>query len=66
VKFAALEGVHKRLVMLGLMVATAAGAYGLSCAGLVDATTCDQEGMGAGATVHLRSHRQPVGLHAIT
>jgi hypothetical protein len=45
VKFAALEGVHKRLVMLGLILATAAGTYGLSCAGWVDATTCDQEGI---------------------
>jgi hypothetical protein len=44
VKFAALEGVYKRLVMLGLMVLTAAGAYGLSCAGLIDASTCDQAG----------------------
>lgn len=44
VKFAALEGVYKRLVMLGLMVLAAAGAFGLSCAGLVDAATCDQAG----------------------
>jgi hypothetical protein len=44
VKFAALEGVHKRLVMLGLIVAAAAGAFGLSCAGLMDASTCNQDG----------------------
>ena len=45
VKFAALEGVHKRLVMLGLIFLTAAGAFGLSCAGLVDVATCDQAGV---------------------
>ena len=44
VKFAALEGVHKRLVMLGLIVVAAAGAFGLSCAGLLDAAACDQAG----------------------
>ena len=44
VKFAALEGVHKRLVMLGSILLAAAGAFGLSCAGLLDASTCDQAG----------------------
>jgi len=44
VKFAALDGVYKRLIMLGLILLTAAGTFGLSCAGLIDAATCDQAG----------------------
>lgn len=44
-KFAALEPIYKRLAMLVLLFLTAAGIFGLSCAKLIDAVTCDQEGI---------------------
>lgn len=36
---------YQRLMMLGLMLAAALGAYGLSCAGVVDAWACDKGGL---------------------
>ena len=40
----ALEGTYKRLVMAALLVAVAAGAFGLSCAAIVLSVTCDKAG----------------------
>jgi hypothetical protein len=42
--FAVLDGVYKRLIMAGLLVVVAGGAFGLSCAGVISAVTCDQPG----------------------
>ncbi len=42
--YGALDGVHKRLVMLGLLFIATAGAFALSCAGIYDFATCDQAG----------------------
>jgi hypothetical protein len=43
-----LEAVHKRLIMLGLLIAVAAAAFGLACTGFgADfgiAVTCDKAG----------------------
>lgn len=36
---------YKRLMMLGLLVAVALAVYGISCAGWVEAVTCDQLGV---------------------
>ena len=44
VKFAALENIHKRLVMLALTFVAAGGIFALSCAGLNDYVTCKQTG----------------------
>lgn len=48
-KFATLQPTTKRLVMLALLFVVAAGAFGLSCAGVLTglfgyAVTCDQPG----------------------
>lgn len=43
-KFALLEGIYKRLIMLGLALLAAVGVFGLSCVGLLDGVTCDQAG----------------------
>jgi len=40
----ALDGMYKRLVMAGLLVAIAAGAFGLSCANVIASVTCDRQG----------------------
>lgn len=42
--FAVLEGVYKRLIMAGLLLVVAGGAFGLSCASVISAVTCDQPG----------------------
>lgn len=42
--YGALDGVRKRLVMLGLLFIAAAGAFALSCAGIYDFAACDQAG----------------------
>lgn len=42
--FDKLETTVKRLVMALLLLVVAAGAFGLSCAGVVDAATCTQAG----------------------
>jgi TRAP-type mannitol/chloroaromatic compound transport system permease large subunit len=42
--FAVLDGVYKRLIMAGLLLIVAACAFGLSCAGLYSAVSCDQPG----------------------
>ena len=48
VRFGALDGDYKRLIMLGLLALVGAGAFGLSCAGLAADfginVTCDQAG----------------------
>jgi len=49
-KYAALTSETKRLIMLGLLFATAASAFGLSCAGVLTdlfgaTVTCDREGL---------------------
>jgi hypothetical protein len=43
-KFAGLDSIYKRLIMLALIVLTAVGIFGLSCAGIYDYVTCDQVG----------------------
>jgi len=46
--FAKLESIQKRLLMLGLLAATAAGSFALACAGLAAdlgfSLSCDQSG----------------------
>lgn len=42
--FAVLDGVYKRLIMAGLIFIVAAGTFGLSCAGVINAVTCNQPG----------------------
>lgn len=42
--FAGLEGVYKRLIMAGLLIIVAIGVFGLSCAAVISAVTCDQPG----------------------
>jgi len=48
-KYAALDGTIKRLIMLGLLVVVAGGAFGLACAGwgvdLKVAVSCDRAGL---------------------
>ena len=44
-KFGAMLPEYKRLIMAGLMVLVGAGAFGLSCAGILDGLTCDQPGV---------------------
>jgi hypothetical protein len=44
VKFTALDPVYKRLVMLVLIIISAGGIFGLSCAGILSYVTCDQAG----------------------
>ena len=43
-KFAMLENVYKRLIMLLLTFLTALGIFGLSCAGVFNYVTCDKGG----------------------
>ena len=42
--YAGLEDAEKKLLMLGLLAASALGAFGVSCAGLWPIVTCDQPG----------------------
>lgn len=42
--FAVLDGVYKRLIMAGLLLIVASATFGLSCAGVISAVTCDQPG----------------------
>lgn len=44
-KYLALASNYQRLVMLGMLVLVVAGAYGLSCFGLLDYFTCDNQGL---------------------
>ena len=44
-RFAALQPEHKRLIMAGLMVVVAAGAFGLACFGLLSGLVCDRPGV---------------------
>lgn len=50
-RYRRLDGTHKRLVMLALLVLVSFGAYGLACSGLGAAfglaLTCDQPGASA-------------------
>ena len=43
--YAGLDGTHKRLVMLTLLVIAAGGVLGLSCGNVVVAVTCDKAGI---------------------
>jgi uncharacterized membrane protein len=40
----ALDGTKKRLVMLGVLLIVAAGAFGASCAGIAQYAACDTSG----------------------
>lgn len=42
--FDALEATRKRLTMAVLLLLTTAGAFGLSCAGVIDVAACTQTG----------------------
>ena len=42
--FGTLSADYKRLVMLVALVVVAVAAFGLSCAGIVDAVACDKDG----------------------
>lgn len=43
-KFAVLDSTQKRLIMAALLLAVALGAFGLSCASVIDAIACTQAG----------------------
>jgi hypothetical protein len=43
--FASLASEYKRLIMLGVLLATALGVYGVSCLGWWPVVTCDQVGI---------------------
>lgn len=43
-KFATLESTTKRLIMAGLLLLVAGGAFGLSCANVINAIECTQAG----------------------
>ena len=43
-KFAKLDGGKKRMIMAGLILAVAGGAFGLSCAHIFPSVACSQEG----------------------
>lgn len=43
--YAVLEPIHKRLIMMALILAVAFSAFGLSCAGWWPTVTCDQAGI---------------------
>jgi hypothetical protein len=42
--FNPLEATVKRLIMLGLLAIITGAVFGLSCAGILSAVTCDQKG----------------------
>lgn len=42
--FSGLDGVHKRLIMAGLLLVVAVGAFALGCAGVLDSVECSREG----------------------
>lgn len=44
-KFAKLASSTKRLIMAGLLLATAGAAFGLSCANVFASVTCDKPGI---------------------
>lgn len=43
-KYDALDGTRKRLVMLGVLLVVAVGAFGASCAGIAQYAACDMAG----------------------
>ena len=43
-KYDALEGIYKRLIMLGALLAVSGAVFGLSCAGIMDSVTCTKTG----------------------
>lgn len=42
--YAALDGTRKRLLMAGLLLVVAAGAFGLGCAGVLAGVDCSRNG----------------------
>ena len=44
-RYGALSPEYKRLIMAGLMVVVAAGAFALACFGLLSGLVCDQPGV---------------------
>jgi hypothetical protein len=42
--YAQRDGTEKRLIMAGLLLAVAAGAFGLSCAQVLSTVTCTRDG----------------------
>lgn len=51
--FDRLEPTVKRLVMAGLLLVVAVGAFGLSCAGVISAAACTQAGAWSVLTVFI-------------
>lgn len=43
--YGALSATHKRLIMAGLLLIVAGGAFGLSCAGIINGVDCDRAGL---------------------
>jgi hypothetical protein len=43
--YAKLDGIYKRLLMAGLLLLTAAAAFGLSCADIFATVKCSQDGV---------------------
>lgn len=43
-KFDLLDGTYKRLVMLCVLLISAAGVFGLSCLKIIDSVSCDHAG----------------------
>ena len=42
--FSGLDGVHKRLIMAGLLLVVAVGAFGLGCANILNTVECSRDG----------------------
>jgi len=42
--FSGLDGVHKRLIMAGLLLVVAVGAFGLGCANVLGTVECSRDG----------------------
>jgi hypothetical protein len=65
--YAGLDATKKRLIMLGLMVLVALGAFGLSCAKLVEiGITCDQAGAWALAKIFIAAVVANQGAYLIS
>lgn len=57
---------RKRLIMLGLMVLVAAGAYGLSCVGQGDYFACSQAGAWEALRLLVAALAANQGTHLLT
>ena len=63
--FNPLEATVKRLIMLGLLAVITSAIFGLSCAGILSAITCDQKGAVALVTAFIYAVIANQGTFAI-